>query len=359
MPQSSLLSAVKVPSDPSLLKAWAERIRGRICSLSRNIAGLEDERENLLSMLWEAGFHEYEMPTSVSDSSATSLYHLIPEPLGAISSHDDVRSSNVSDVSSVRSGPLLKSVIDLVSECDDELPENIRIPFTAQQPDSASLEIPEIQYPPTQVVPEDDTSLNHPLAVTDENIPVKYFGVNGQSDRMYRPWQDGAVIAWDRMELAELKQWMQFFGMKPSGGKAFMISQLKSMFGYINGTSPSSTPDEPPRTLTATESFAVYTDMIKAITPLYERIILFENVEVSEVMDALTSVSRPDNVPLSIKLVKDYLAFIGAQFSNTSENQNHKYKRKNRRRKRRESVDDTEIPIPKTKRQLRRSITCP
>jgi len=359
MPQSSLLSAVTVPSDPSLLRAWADRIRGRICSLSRNITRLEDERQTLLSMLWEAGFHEYEIPTSTSDSSATSLNGVMPEPICAVTSHDDMRSSDVSEGSSIRSEPILTSVIDLVSECDDESPKNICIPFMAREPDSAPLEIPEIKYPPMQVVPEDDTSLNHPLAVTDENIPVENLSVKGRNDRIYRPWQDGTVIAWDRMELAELKQWMQFFGMKPSGGKAFMISQLKTMFGYINRISPSSTPDDPPRNLPATESFAVYTDMIRAITPLYERIILFENVEVSEVMYALTSVSRPHNVPLSIKLVKDYLAFIGAQFSNTSDNQNHKFKRENRRRKRRESVDDTEIPIPRTKRQLRRSITCP
>ena len=335
-----------------MLKAWAERVRSRICSISKSMAKMESERQNLLSMLWEAGLPEYEVMDSELVHSQIS-FRPTPDAIGVpvTESRAHHKSQPTSVVESTIGVESVYSVIDLVS---DEDGMSVHIPCDTEAghdcpptPLVESVALEPTREPEQVVDPLELSFTLPPAAVAPEPV---------QEERVFRPWESQS-IAWENMGLQELKQWMQFFGMKTTGGRGHMVNQLSYIFRYIGSV------DVPVTTTVRSapsieEIFRGYTNMVKADKELYERIVLFEHVEISDVYDSLKARQTRD-VPVTLKNVKDFLCVSGVQFSNTSDKQNIGRKRVKRKSRRESVYDDDLIDKKKTRRELRRSITCP
>jgi hypothetical protein len=164
-------------------------------------------------------------------------------------------------------------------------------------------------------------------------LPPKADG-NGTGLLIFKP-EEWKQIDWSKLDLDKLKACMLEFGLKPSGGKGNMISHLKRIFQYIDGDQPVPSPAK--EGLTKAEMFEEFGGLIQDNNELYEKIILFESVELSMVHSYLeTKRERWRN--FSINLVREYLDSVGVQYSNTSANAD---------------------PCRRAKKRLRKSISCP
>ena len=88
-------------------------------------------------------------------------------------------------------------------------------------------------------------------------------------------------------------------------------------------------------------------ECIQTNPALFERILLYESVEIVEVWEFLKS--EISDVCFSVKHVKDFFTYNELHFSNTAGNL---------RTKRGRMKEEVEEP-KRTRRELRRSITCP
>ena len=199
----------------------------------------------------------------------------------------------------------------------------------------------------------------------DENSPPFHQHADNEmntGDRVYRFWEFN-LIDWDGLKITELKQWMQFFGMKTSGGRKYMVRQLKDIFDYLadKGDQPKlasridSVPSAPNKELI----YSKITQAIKSEKLLYEKILMFESLEVPEIQATLLR-SHPDMASvLSLKNLKEYVQLMGVQVSNTSENNATNLRRARKKHRRQSVYDDDLVPSKPGKRQLRKSLTCP
>ena len=267
---------------------WASQVTDRIRSIAKTINSLELERQQLLSMLWDAGLQNF-----------------------------PVESENV---------------------CENVESES---PCNKVEPDGAlDKQLPAPSFTP----PNGFTSVQcaYEDVRDEENIdprelsfqlPVKADG-NGTGLRIFKP-EEWKQIDWGKLDQDKLKACMLEFGLKPSGGKGNMISHLKRIFQYIDEDQPGPSPAK--EGLSKAEMFEEFGALIQHNNELYEKIILFESVELSTVHSYLeTKRDRWRN--FSINLVREYLDSVGVQYSNTSANAD---------------------PRRRPKKRLRKSISCP
>ena len=139
------------------------------------------------------------------------------------------------------------------------------------------------------------------------------FTLPPQPVRVYNP-KEWELVDWEKISQEELKNWMQFFGMKTTGGKAFMIRTLRDVLKYITEG------ELVPRSGSKEDLFNEFSDVIKEETTLYEKILLFEPVEVNEVHALLKSRKKTHWTQLSLACVREYLELVGAQVCHTSAN---------------------------------------
>ena len=275
----SLLVSTGIPSNPGLLANWAERIRDRVSSISQTILRLEEEQQNLLSMLSEAGMHQ-EIETDVIDLL------------------DD--SASIADT--------------LIAEQVDDQPilENIVADHDMLDPELEGINPADLTY----ILPEDENQV--------PNIPSRIFLLS-----------EFHLIDWERVSLAEIKEWAVFFGMKPAQGRKFLVSELCRFFEIV---SVSFAPHR--EESNATSLTDMFIEAIKSEPSIYERILLYETIELSEIYDLL---KKKNSISFSQKCVKDFLTTQQLHSSNT-----HK-------------IPKQEKPeeVVKTRRELRKSITCP
>ena len=379
MNQSSLLSLSGIPQNADQLNSWAQRIRTRICAISRGMVKLESERQQLLGMLWDAGLHEYEVDDAPSEPSSPLPYMCTPN--AANPDGPGLREKRSSILSSIHPSASMHSVVDLLSDEEDR---PVSIAATLRLPDSSAL-VDVFSCPPTprlssqdhqapfqnggeidRLVSEhldevgdiDPHELSYVLPSANENAPP---GNQTQPNerRVFKPWECDQ-IDWAKLSLAELKQWMQFFGMKTTGGKAFMISQLSNVFKYVGTDEAVPLPSSSSAPVATKEDlFGVFSQLIHTNVALYEKIILFESVDVGDVYKFLRA-ADPD-LKFRFQVVKEYLDRIGAQYSNTASNAYFNGGQTGRRA--REDEDSQRSghngPAKKSRKQLRRSITCP
>lgn len=169
--------------------------------------------------------------------------------------------------------------------------------------------------------------------------------------RVYKP-EEWLLIDWEKMSVGELKKWLYEFGMKPSGGRGHMVCQLKLIFEYI--TSDGAQVTSLPRAFTKQDLFAEFSALIRDHHVLYEKIILFESVELADVVEFLLSKRREEWPSVTQWTVREFLETIGAQFSNTTGNASA-----NGRIRIHASDAREEAPRKKVRRHLRKSISCP
>jgi hypothetical protein len=169
--------------------------------------------------------------------------------------------------------------------------------------------------------------------------------------RVFKPeeWQ---LIGWEKLSVGELKKWLFEFGLKPSGGRSQMVSQLKQIFEYMAGGPEAIT--ALPKMFTKQDLFAEFSVLIQENHVLYEKIILFESVELAEVHSFLQSRRREQWPPVSQWTVREFLESIGAQFSNTAGNAATSGRVRIHPNDAREGA-----PRKKVRRHLRKSISCP
>ena len=135
--------------------------------------------------------------------------------------------------------------------------------------------------------------------------------------RVYKPSEWG-LVDWNAVSQEQMKEWMQFFGVKTTGGKAFMVRTMKEVFRYISDAG-SGVNEE----VKSKEGlFNEFSEVIKEEIDLYERIILFEPVGLNEVHALLRHKKKP-HWQLSLACVREYLDITGAQYCNTSTNSGH------------------------------------
>lgn len=310
----SLLLSAGIPTKPDLLDAWAGRIRDRVGAISKRILSLELEKQDLLALLDEAGF------------SAFCIQEEQPQFTPSVASR--------------------KSIIDLEDD-EESVAETLRLP------DSLPLneEIDENQ----QLVCDSE---NHANVEFDEELEginpmdLTYdedHCLNKQEDRVFSS-SEFQLIDWNKVSASDLKEWAKFFGMKPALGKQFLIAEFKNFFQYLGGGGQKVVADsfaaEKSQTEKLHEDFVFH---IKSNPTLYDRILLFESVEIGEVYEFLKT--KIMTTGFSLKCVKDFFTQNQLHFSNTAGNL--------RRKKRGAAAVNEQEPPPKTRRQLRRSITCP
>jgi hypothetical protein len=300
---------------------------------------MELERQHLLSMLWDAGFCDF---------------HLLDE-----SAIEDT-SINVTPKAETRNIPRefsecsKVSVIDLVGEDSESHISNKR---------KRSVDSP---YQGWKDQKSDDSS--DPYLLMAAAIPVENLGdvanidphelsfeIQGRIEnepssvasdrRVFKP-EEWKMIDWGALEVEKLKECMLHFGLKPSGGKGSMISNLKRIFQYLEESPENDGPDllSTDPGLSREEMFVEFSRLIHDNAELYEKMILFESVDLGAVHRFLES--RRDKVrwrTFSLNVVRDYLENAGVQYSNTTGNGG--MNEESHRRKKR--------------RQLRKSISCP
>ena len=348
MIQTSLLVGTDTPIEGEALKGWVERIRMRVSILNKQIQMLETEKHVLLTKLYSVGHTELEFPTN-SQIHEDLQVALISEP------NDQVQPETKHNTQS--SFGRQPSVVDLMS--DDEglyttrklVPENIPPNFPPNISDEdecllKNIDPRELSY---DLQDENSRPLNedHQVEPTTDSVPA------GPS-RILNPVADYKRIDWSRMSLSDLRQWIQFFGMKQSiGGRQAMINELMRIFSFfaplengVDGEEPrSSTPPKSPSKTRSELHELFHSAIVLNGRILHEKILCFETIEIVEIYDFLKSqIPAP---PFNIKSVKEYLDTARVQYSTTMENPGRRWRRPKK--------------APKSTRSaaLRKSISCP
>jgi hypothetical protein len=301
--QQSLLNLSGAPLNEGAVPGWAARVRDRVRVIAKNINTLEIERQHLLSMLWDAGLGDLELTQLEGDNS-------------------DARKSHVSH-------PL--SVIDLMSEESYPPTPVIESPVGPMKPrfSDASLENDENIANLNSVVEPAETVPTSPKNVVE---------VTKECSRVFRP-DEWRLMDFSKLDADKLKLCMTAFGLKSSGGKNHMINHLKRIFEYACGESLEV--PEGPQSGTKEEMFDQFNGLIQGNYELYEKIILFESVELSNVFEFLQNHRSETWKHFSLNAVREYLDSVGVQYSNTAGNERNKKRKK--------------INV----RVLRKSISCP
>ena len=320
MSQQSLLRLSGVPAENSAIPGWATRIRDRVRVIAKNISVLEVERQHLLSMLWDAGLGDLELSQAEDQSGRRS----------------------------VASVPL--SIIDLVSEESFPPTPVLDSPVGSMEPRFSDVGL-ENDGGIANISARDSRFKNeiediNPRELSFE-LPTEAQSVapmKGET-RVFKP-EEWTMIDFSKMDLEKLKLCMSTFGLKTSGGKAHMINHLKHIFQYACGDSVAT---EPPSTIAGSKEqmFEQFSGLIQDNHELYERIILFESVELSDVHAYLQTKRKEEWQHFSLNCVREFLDSVGVQYSNTSGNE--------QRGKRRRKV----ILTDDNRRILRKSISCP
>ena len=325
MSQSSLLVTSKIPNQPQLLVTWSLRIRDRISAIGRNLISLESERQHLLSMLWEAGMAECEIEMDQCHPENVSIS--VDGGFRANETLNQQREPNESR----------GSIIDLISE--DGTPES-RKGFDAPKftPAHACDATPRIESRDKEN--DGDFSNLDPRELS--------FALPPQPIRVHKP-NEWELIDWEKVPIELLKEWMQFFGIKTTHGKAFMIRTLKEIFIYVSSEEAVGQARG-----SKEETFNEFSEVIREEGSLYEKIILYEPVEMSEV-HALLRLKKKPHWQLSQASVREYLDLVGAHYSNTSLNSGGNFGAFLTRKRREPAHADDR----KKQRRLRVSISAP
>ena len=333
MIQASLLTTTDIPDNDLALQKWAERIRSRIMSLTKQVASLEEEKRTLLIKLQEASMSTMEMdidrpPNAVSPGATVSYFESVVECV-----HD--------------SGPV--SIVDLVqsSQSVSDAGNTDLIMDNNWQPDEAVCPEVEVDSPFPDEVDSflgklDPRELNFDASprMMENSPPPNITGASSEKRRLYKV-SEFLDVDWDEVTSGELKQWLQFFGLKPAlGGRKVMVEKLGQIFKYISGCTADDYLKPPDDHLSARHQlFAKFRNLIVSNPEIYEKIVCFESIDIGEVFQYLGD-SITDKT-FSVKHVKEYLDQINVQYSTTSE----KFSKKR--------------VVSRKPRTVRKSISCP
>jgi len=325
MSQRSLLSLNGAPADVEAVPAWATRVRDRVKAIAKNISLLESERQQLLSMLCDADLGEIELSQDTPPQQEVAVVH----------------SARVSVNSAAQ------SVIDLVSiENDDSCPPTPVLdsqlpPLSPQFTDNGENAGDLSNIDPRELsfeLPPLNKNSDDPQDLPTDQVGMSFQPVPKEKPRVFKP-EEWSLIDWSKLDLDVLKQCMSYFGLKPSGGRNHMINQMKQIFQFACGDEDEKPPE--PELGSKEQMFEEFSALIQGNHTLYEKIILFETVDLADVYAFLQSERKESWKNLSLGVVKEYLDRVGVQYSTTTANNRPVVKR---RRK-----DPT----------LRKSISCP
>jgi hypothetical protein len=323
MSQQSLLTISGIPENDSAIPSWAARVRDRVKAVTKSIISLETERQHLLSMLWDAGLGDLEL------------------------SQEDFKCEIIDQKNSARRSVVsVDSVIDLISDVNDDQDVQMR----------SDLETA-LSCPPTPLLESENEDLS-PRFTDDENAgdiqnidprELSFELPKKECQRVFNV-EEWSMIDWGKMEPVNLKKCMTFFGIKPSGGKTHMINQMKEIFRYACGETNESSVSS--TDWTKERMFEEFNALIQDNHELYEKIILFESVELVDVYAFLQTQRKETWKSFSLAIVREYLDTVGVQYSNTTKNAHANGR-----------PVDYDDPHPKKRRrkrgELRKSISCP
>ena len=303
---------------------------------------MELERQHLLSMLWDAGLCDFHLldedPTdnlSVIESSTV--------PVHSRSSESSIRSAT--------------SVIDLVGDdSESHISNEPKHPIDTAYREQWNPK-PFCSSSAAHVCGVEDASLENIGDVANIDPHELSFEIQGQNHiapsqpaalarRVFKP-EEWKLIDWSALENEKLKTCMVHFGLKPSGGKASMVANLQRIFQFLDeDTSKECVPEltAGDDSLSREEMFEEFSRLIQGNAELYEKIILFESVELGSVHRFLETKRHKERWrSFSLNMVRDYLENAGVQYNNTTSHAGPT-EEANRRKKR---------------RHLRKSISCP
>ena len=339
MVQSSLLLNAGIPDNPEALQNWVERVRSRISMISKQISSLDNEKRTLLHKLQEAGLSTISIETLEdqlpSHTSVAKENHSSPSSCMKDAYPDDsVLVVDLVESSQSVNGDLNRehSLQPNQSACSDTETE-----FCADVQDSVldNFDPHELSFELSQGV------------LTENEPPSNELPRSNPSCRVFRV-SEFSEIDWMTVSSSELKQWLQFFGMKPAlGGRKVMVDKLREIFNYLSSNGEQNIAIEPPPAVrkdsTKTILFSQFRNGIISNTQLHEKIVCFETIDVGDVFEYLRESIQEHS--FSIKHVKEYLDQIHVQYCTTSE----KFSKKAR----------PNPPQPKKPRAVRKSISCP
>jgi len=349
MIQTTLLVGTETPIEGEALRGWVERIRMRVSILNKQIQMLETEKHVLLTKLYSVGHTELEFPTNsqIHEDLQVALISEPDEQAQPETKHDTQ--------SSIGRQP---SVVDLMSDDEglyttqklviENIPKHATVPPNMFDEDESLLKNIDPRELSYDLQDENSRPLNEDHQVEPTTDPV----LAGPS-RILNPVADYKRIDWSRMSLSDLRQWIQFFGMKQSiGGRQAMINELMRIFSFFapleNGVDAeeprSPTPPKSPSKTRSELHELFHSAIVLNGGILHEKILCFETIEIVEIYEFLKSqIPAP---PFNIKSVKEYLDTARVQYSTTMENPS-------RRRRRNKAPKSTRSAA------LRKSISCP
>jgi len=238
----------------------------------------------------------------------------------------------------------------LASKGESEDMNFVLPPGTAGMPDSVEADEPPIctaeddDDRPLQCLPGMSASSSSgfiPRAVEDDRLAASATESMPES----RARKVGADTQWSpkAMTMEELQHWMTFFGLKPAKSTGYMVRCLTEIDDFLKGSSgkrkqpasdeaapannrakrpcrpaePKGLPKRPKEQGDALVELLV--EAIKADTNLYERLLLYEPVEVGEVRKSLANF-RPDLAGLGESRLRAVLDAQGILFATTWNN---------------------------------------
>ncbi len=283
MAQASLLLQLKIPTNEDDKRKWSERMRSQITKLSKTILELESQKQQLLARLAEAD----EIEADVDEPMDSLEPAVLPHPSPGLSPARD------------------SSIIDLLSQ--ESVTENRSRTFTGQVHSGPNA-----------------------LLESSENACPNLSGSDIRPDpapsttevRVYRP-EEFDMIDWSKLSVPELKEWASFFGMKSSGGRQLLLSELQKIFKYLRNELI--VPGElPALQFDKQEIFKQLSVSLRSNVFLYERVLVFESLEFDELFTYFKSSFSQDGggrLPPNFKgLVREFLDEHHVQFNTTTEN---------------------------------------
>ena len=325
MAQASLLVSAGIPTNPCQLAGWAERIRDRVCAISKAVYSLELEKQTLVSMLNEAGMSDFactDTSMCVDDRFSVGMsFRVTPSAKNACFSQQTAQ-----------------SIVDLLSEEDTSVCSSTPTAICPPTPLYASPPTPTLVSPPP---PIHTGKIDELEGIDPRDLTFEGFSCASASTRVLRV-SEFSHINWVKVPTSDLKEWAKFFGMKPAQSRNVLVSEFTRFFNYLAAPSAAESTHEYTHKHDNTHT-ELFISAIKQKESLYERILLYETVEITEVYEYLKKI-----VPnTSMKLVKDFFASQQLHCGNTTTNLKRKQPR------------EINEPPKKTRRELRRSITCP
>mmetsp|Transcript_38596 Transcript_38596/g.70186 ORF Transcript_38596/g.70186 Transcript_38596/m.70186 type:complete len:349 (+) Transcript_38596:74-1120(+) len=266
----------------------------------------------------------------LSKEPTGSTCSLDPVVVASSSSSDSGESSSSSNESSPKASPAQPSTCPAAIDASADQPAVQAVSKALQdsaRQGQASLSkcLTGQQSMPAKGPQRIDRMLGISIASKRQEVaPEEISSSAGEDDVDMTQWSPGT------MGMEELQHWMDFFGMKPSRNQGFMVQRLNEVDAFLKGASGKSlarAPSDgvarsPPKrrvTEKGDDLVQLLLEAIRADTDLYERMLMYEPIEVAEVKKRLANF-RPDLAGLGEQRLRAFLDAQGVLLAMTGNN---------------------------------------